>query len=414
MNERTILHCDINHCYAQIEEMMHPELRDVPMAVGGHEEYRHGIILAKNDLAKKYKVKTAESLREALVKCPNLVIIHPDYELYLYITEKIKDIYREYSDKVESFGIDEAWVDVSDSIKLFGSGYEIAQRIQNRVLREYGISVSIGISFNKIFAKFGSDLFKPLGLVEITHDNFKQVVWPRPVDELLYVGRATSAKLQAYGIMKIEDLATASPEFLKRLLGKMGLLIYQFANGGDISEVALNGYRTPVKSVGNGITTPKDIKSYEDAKMVFWVLAESISSRLRDQGLVAKVISINVRNSELSGFSRQCIMRQSIDTAAALMPYALKLLKDNYDFKIPLRSVTLTLSHLEMKGTATQLDLFGDTQNNLKNETIERTMDKIRSRFGFYSIKRCSLLVDEELSTFNPKGEHNIHPVGFL
>ena len=282
MQERVILHSDINHCYAQIEEMRHPELRKIPMAVGGHEEARHGIILAKNDMAKAYHIKTGESLREAYAKCPQLKIIHPDYEAYMYYTEQVKDIYREYTDKVESFGLDEAWIDLTQSISLFGSGKAIAQEIQKRVWQEIGLSVSIGVSYNKIFAKLGSDMQKPMGLVEIRKDNYQTLVWPLPVEDLFYVGRATKKKLRYYGIDTIGDLANLSKGWMKDHFGKMGELIWWFANGEDISEVALSGAKEPVKSVGNAITAPRDINTFEEAKIIYYVLVESVASRMRD------------------------------------------------------------------------------------------------------------------------------------
>lgn len=414
MKERVILHCDINHCYAQIEEMRHPELREVPMAVGGHEEYRHGIILAKNDLAKKCNVKTAESLREALKKCPELCIIHPDYDVYTYYSEKVKDIYREYSDKVESFGIDEAWIDVTDSVKLFGDGYSIANMIQNRVYDELGLTVSIGISFNKIFAKFGSDLVKPSGLVEITHDNFKEVVWPCPVEDLLYVGRATKQKLNAFGITTIGELADFDLGVIRDYLGKIGELIYDFANGWDISEVALNGSREPVKSVGNGVTTPKDIRSLYECRMVFEIICNAVASRLRDEGLKGKIICVYLRNTDLQYISRQIKIASATNLAVEILDHAMKLVKDNYYFEKPLRSVSLSVSGLESDSAYQQLNLFIDENERHRQRVIEETVDKIRDKYGYYKIRSCASLQDEELTDFDPKGGHTIHPIGFL
>ena len=198
--KRVIVHSDINHCYAQLEEMRDPSLRNIPMAVGGSEEKRHGIILAKNDLAKTYGIKTGESLRQAKAKCPQLLIIHPDYDSYMYYTEKVKDIYRQYTDQVESFGLDEAWMDLTHSQLLFGDGIELAQKIQDEVYQKLGLTVSMGVSFNKVFAKLASDLFKHKGFALITEDNFQQMVWPLPVEELLMVGSRTKKKLNKMGI----------------------------------------------------------------------------------------------------------------------------------------------------------------------------------------------------------------------
>ena len=414
MSERVILHCDINHCYAQIEEMKYPELRNVAMAVGGHEESRHGIILTKNDLAKKYHIKTGESLREAYKKCPHLLIIHPHYDDYLYYTEKVKDIYREYSDRVESFGLDEAWIDCTESVKLFGSGKKIAEIIQKRVLEEVGLTVSIGVSFNKIFAKLGSDMIKPMGLVEINQENFKQKAWDLPVGDLLYVGRATKIKLELFGIHTIGDLAKFDVKALKRNLGKMGEILWWFANGYDQSEVALTGSSEDIKSIGNGITTPKDICCFEEAKIVFYVLCESVASRAKEKGFAGKCISIHLRNTELKSVTRQHKFEKATNVTDEMMPVVLALLEKNYDFSLPLRSITVTLSHLVNEGEEVQLSLFEDVSKHQKAYDLEVTMDKIRSLYGFKSVKRCSMLLDEELTSFNPKGDHIIFPVGYF
>lgn len=414
MKERVILHCDINHCYAQIEEMKYPELRNVPMAVGGHEESRHGIILTKNDLAKKYKIKTGESLRDAYKKCPHLLIIHPHYEDYMYYTEKVKDIYREYSDRVESFGLDEAWIDCTESVQLFGSGKEIAKIIQRRVLEEVGLTVSIGVSFNKIFAKLGSDMIKPMGLVVIDKNNFKQKAWSLPVEDLLYVGRATKVKLDLFGIQTIGDLAKFDCEALKRNLGKMGEVIWWFANGYDQSEVALSGSSEDVKSIGNGITTPKDICTLEEAKIVFYVLCESVASRAKEKGFAGKCISVHLRNTDLKSISRQSKLNKATNLTDEMMEVVMNLLENNYDFSIPLRSVTVTLSHLVNENDEVQLSLFEDVNQRQKMHDLEIVIDKIRSHYGFDSVKRCSMLLDQELSDFNPKGDHVIFPVGYF
>lgn len=412
--ERVVLHCDINHCYAQIEEMKCPSLRNVPMAVGGHEEERHGIILTKNLKAKKYNIKTGESLREALAKCPQLVIIHPHYDEYLYYTQKVKDIYREYSNQVESFGLDEAWIDVSDSVNLFGSGVKIAQTIQTRVLEELGLTISIGVSFNKIFAKFGSDMIKPSGLVEITRDNFSHVVWGEPVEDLFYVGRATKEKLNQMNIFTVGALAQSDLAKIKRGLGKMGELIWGFANGYDVSQVALNGYCDPIKSVGNSITTPQDITNVNDAKLVFYVLCESVASRLRDAGFKGNVISISLRNKQLESFTRQRKIEKATNLTKEIMRVVLDLLSENYSFLIPLRSVGVTVSKLEADREEVQLSFFDNEEERCIERKLEETVDQIRARFGFDKLKRCCMLENSDLTDFNPKGDHIIHPVSFF
>ena len=414
MKERVILHCDINHCYAQIEEMMVPELRHVPMAVGGRSESRHGIILAKNDHAKKYQIQTGESLYEAYQKCKDLVVIHPHYEEYLYYTQKVKDIYHEYSDRVESFGLDEAWIDVSESMALFGNGLEIAREIQQRVWEEIGLSVSIGVSFNKIFAKLGSDMIKPMGLVEISRDNFKEKAWQLPVGDLLYVGRSTLKKLSLFGIYTIGDLARFDLNILKRHLGKMGEIIYWFANGYDQSEVAYIDTCEEVKSVGNGITTPKDMNHLREAQSVFYVLCESIASRAKEIGMAGRCISIQLRDTDLKSFTRQKTLSRATNLSDEMMIVVMELLRKNYDFSKPLRSVSVSLSHLQLENEKVQLSLFEDEIHLQKQYHLEKTIDQIRLRYGFKSIKRCSMLLDKELSDFDPKNDHISFPVGYF
>ncbi|MEG0093963.1 MAG: DNA polymerase IV [Erysipelotrichaceae bacterium] len=414
MWNKAILHSDINHCYAQIEEMKYPELRSVPMAVGGHEESRHGIILTKNDMAKQYNLKTGESLRNAYEKCPNLVVIPPNYDDYMYYTEKVKDIYRDYSDYVESFGLDEAWIDISASQALFGEPEVIAHTIQQRVLNELGLTISIGVSYNKIFAKLGSDMIKPSGLVVISETNFKDKVWPLAVGDLFYVGHATKEKLLRRGITTIGELANQSPDYLKTFLGKNGEMLWYFANGLDISEVALSSFEREVKSVGNSITTPKDIKNLIDAQIVFYVLAESVASRLKDNGLKGFVISIGLRNTNLEWISRQQKIEVATNISKEIMEVVMSLLKNNYDFKIPLRSIGISISKLVKDSDVTQLNLFVDEFKRNEEKKIDMTIDEIRNKYGFNSIKRCVVLLDEELTDFDPKGEHIIHPVSYL
>lgn len=412
--ERIILHSDINHCYAQIEEMKYPALRKIPMAVGGFEEKRHGIILAKNDIAKTYQIKTGESLREAYAKCPDLKIIHPNYEEYMYYTEQVKDIYREYTDKVESFGLDEAWMDVSDATAVFGDGFHIAKTIQQRVLQEIGLTISTGISFNKIFAKLGSDMIKHMGLVEITKDNYQEKVWPLPIGDLLYVGRATVRKLQDYHIETIGDLAKLPDGWMMDHFGKVGEILSCFARGEDVSEVALSSYKQPVKSVGNAITAIKDITCFEEAKLVYYVLVESVASRLRDGGLKGKVISISLRNKDLISFTRQKKITQATNLTDEIMPIVLGLLKKHYRFSMPLRTIGVSISDLEEEKGNSQLNLFVSEEERKKQRMLEETMDQIRNKFGYQKARRCSMALDQELTGFDPKNEHVIYPVSFF
>ncbi|MDD8048312.1 MAG: DNA polymerase IV [Thomasclavelia sp.] len=414
MQQRYILHIDINHCYAQIEEMMNPQYKEVPMAVGGHEESRHGIILTKNLIAKKYGVKTAETLREAKRKCPNLVIIHPDYPKYQYYTTKVKDIYRRYSDKVESFGLDEAWVDITHSTQLFGSPIELAKRIQREVRIELGLTVSIGLSGNKIFAKMGSDMFKPYGLVYINDDNYKDIIWPLPISDLFYVGRQTTKKMLAMHIETIGQLALLDKSFLKLHFGKMGELLWIFANGEDVSEVMLSSYQDEVKSVGNSITTTRDLNNSREVRSVFYVLSESIASRLKDDNLVGNTIGICLRTNELTGFVRQKKIENYTNISGEILDISMKLLNDNYDFSLGLRSVGIRVTGLKEDDNIMQINLFEDPIKRIEAKKLDKAIDYLRSKYGFYSVKRCCMLLDNNITNFNPKGEHTIFPRGYF
>lgn len=411
--ERVILHIDINHCYAQIEEMMFPKLREVPMAVGGHEEKRHGIILTKNDLAKKYGIKTGESLREAKEKCPDLLIIPPHYNDYAYYTGLVKDIYREYTDKVESFGMDEAWLDLTDSLLLFKDPVETAKEIQRRVLEEIGLTVSVGVSWNKVFAKFGSDYRKPSGFTVITKENYKDIVWPAPIEDLLYVGWATSRKLHQRGILTIGELAQYPLEHLKRYFGKAGELIHAFANGEDCSEVNEQNYQPPAKSVGNSMTMIHDVDNLEDIRPVFYVLCEAVASRARDLHMEGEVIGVSMRTSGMDWFGAQIKVSQHTAVSTDLID-AVMYLVSQYDFSVPLRAVGVTLSSLKPESSFRRLNLFVDEEKHDKERLADIAMDEIREKYGFYSIRRACTLMDRPLTEFNVKGDHTVHPIGYF
>lgn len=414
--ERWIIHSDINHCYAQIEEMMYPELRNVPMAVGGHEEDRHGIILAKNDLAKKYHIKTGESLRDAFQKCPELLIVPPHYDDYLFYTEEVKRIYREYSDKVESFGLDEAWIDITGTEKLFHkTAMELAEEIQRRVFKELGLTVSMGLSFNKVFAKLGSDLDKKQGLAVITRDNFKDMVFPLPIADILYIGKATSSQLNERNIYTLGDLALSSKEYIKSFLGKNGEMVWLFANGYD--TLSVNSSQQVIKSVGNGITAKHDIHTIEEAKIVLSMLAESVAKRLRQSNKLGSVISIGMRYKDLQGLSRQKRVDTPTNIAQEILDMVMILLRDNWNMAIPLRSLSISVSSLVEKETcAYQMSLFNTANEEDRYEQLhlEEIIQEIKERWGEKSIKYGHSLLDEELSDFSTQLGMDIHPPGFL
>lgn len=407
--QRCVLHIDCNKFYASVECLYRPEIRSLPVAVGGSPETRHGIILTKNEIASKYNICVGEPLWKARQKCPDLIVVPPNYPLYLRFSRLARMIYEDYSEYIEPFGLDESWIDVTGCQQ---SGEEIAQEIRQRVKDELGITVSIGVSFNKIFAKLGSDYKKPDAVTIISKENYKDIVWPLPCGDLLLVGRATSAKLISYGINTIGDLANADVDFLKKILGKSGEMLHDFANGRDSSPVKHKDYIQDVKSVGNSTTTPRDIRDMNDAKTVLRVLAESVSTRLREQGLKGKTVTLSVRDTDLASFTRQRKMRNYSDLSTEILDTAVMLLENNYSFNKPLRSLGVSVSDFDFEYE--QFDLAGTAERREKLERLETTMDGLKRRFGNYCITRACQLKDTGLSRFNPHDEHIIHPIGFF
>ncbi len=412
MKDKVIFHIDINHCYAQIEEMKQPHLRDVPMAVGGHEEKRHGIILAKNDLAKAAHVMTGESLREAKEKCPDLLIIPPSYDDYIYYTGLVKDIYRQYSDHVEPFGLDEAWIDYTDSRKLYGEPVKTARLIQDRVEKEIGLTVSVGVSWNKAFAKLGSDMKKPRGMTVITRDNYQKLVWPLPAQDLLYVGPATIRKLHARGIMTIGDLAQYPAGVLHHDLGIAGDMIQLFARGEDPSPVAENGASAPIKSVGNSMTLVHDVKSFEEVKPVFWMLCEAVASRARDAGMEGSTVYVSLRSTDLAWAGRQMKLERPTDVSDEIMTAVELLVHMMWHETVPLRAAGVALGSLKEASSFRQLSLFEDAERFEAARRCDLAMDEIRNTYGFDSVRRLCTLNDKKLTDFNVKADHTVHPIG--
>ncbi len=407
--DRTILHVDCNKFYASVECLYRPEIRDKPVAVGGSEESRHGIILTKNEIASKYGLTVGEPLWKARQKCPDLIIVPPNYPLYLRFSRLARRIYEDYSEFIEPFGLDESWLDVTGNLQ---NGKEIAEEIRKRVKNELGITVSIGVSFNKIFAKLGSDYKKPDAVTVISRDNYKDIVWKLPCSDLLMVGRSTTKKLNFYGIETIGNLANADPIFLKEILGKNGLTLHDFANGLDISRVKHKDEVSDIKSVGNSTTTPRDLVNNDDVKTVFRVLAESISRRLREQGLKGRTVSISVRDTDLSSFTRQGKMKSNSDLSTEILDCAMTLFLQNYSWIKPIRSLGISVCDFDCD-FCEQFDLSKSVERREKLEVIETTIDSLKRRFGNYCIQRACQLKSSDLSGFNPHDEHIIHPIGF-
>ncbi len=412
--ERTILHSDMNNCYASIELLYRPQLRGKPLAVGGDPEARHGIVLAKDQIAKKAGVKTGMALWQARQVCPDIVFVPPRMDLYLKFSRLAHEIYGEYTDKQEAFGIDESWLDVTESCSIKGDGMTVANQISSRIKKELGITVSIGVSWNKIFAKLGSDYKKPDAITEISKENYKEIVWPLKAEELLYVGRATKRKLNQYGIRTIGELATADRRFLHRTLGKMGVVLSVFANGGDQTPVSHEDEHAPIKSIGNSTTTPRDLENETDVSIIIYLLAESVSARLRENHFVGDVIEISVRDNEFHSFTRQRKISMPTNITSEIGSYAMQIFKDNYNWNKPIRSIGVRVADLMTDTVPVQLDLFNNQEHRERQHKMDLAVDEIRRRFGYYSIQRGMMYQDRRLSSVNAKDDHTVHPHGYM
>ena len=412
--DRVIIHSDANCFYASVEMLYHPEFAGKPLAVGGDPEARHGIVLTANYIAKKHGVKTGMALWRARQACPDVIFVPPRMDLYLKFSSMLREIYGEYTDKIEPYGCDEAWLDVSDSSSLKGDGRKIANEISGRVKKELGITVSEGISWNKIYAKLGSDYKKPDAITEFNRENYKSLIWKLPASDLLYVGRSTHRTLSKYGIHTIGDLACTDPDFLLKTLGKMGLVIHSFANGWDESPVATEGYSAPIKSIGNSTTTPRDLENDLDVQIIFMALAESVSARLRKHGFKCNTVAISIRDNSLYHFSRQMHLREPTDITDEIMNTAMELFRNNYDWSHPIRSLGVRGADLVTADIPVQMSLFMNEEKRAKQEKMDKAVDEIRRRFGYFSIQRAFMYQDKILSKLDAQGSHTVHPVGYF
>lgn len=375
---------------------MFPELNNYAFAVCGDPEYRHGIILAKNEKAKKYGVQTAEPIWKAKSKCKNLVLVKPHYEKYREYSKKIFEIYCRYTDLVEPFGMDECWLDVTGSQKLFGSGEKIANELREVIKREVGVTISVGVSFNKIFAKMGSDYKKPDAVTVITKDNFKDLLYPLPAGELFTVGKKASNKLKNVGINTIGDIAEIGEGILENLLGVQGKVIFQYANGYDYSKVNHFQYRDAYKSIGNGMTFKTDLKTWADVRTCVFFLSDKVSARLRKHDVACAGLQVGIRDTSLKTIMRSCSLDSPTDLAYDLAEIALKLIEENVDVEEnPIRALSITGTKLlDSYSLFSQVSFFDieEHQKHEKEERLELARDKIRKKYGLEKLKRCSLM----------------------
>lgn len=390
--DRAILHSDLNSFYASVEIMLNPTLRDKAIAVCGSTENRHGIVLAKSEKAKKAGIKTGMVNWEARQKCPGLIMVPPQYEQYLKYSKLTREIYQRYTDQVEPYGMDECWLDVTGSLGVCGSALSIAEEIRRTTREELGLTVSIGVSYNKIFAKLGSDMKKPDAITVINRCDYQEKIWPLPVSDLFYVGRATDKKLARYGIRIIGELARAPRDFLKSTLGKNGEMLWFFANGEDLSRVMPNDFQSPVKSIGHGTTCTADLESNEEVWKVILHLTQDIGHRLRVHDIKANGVQITVKDNTLSYRQYQMQLPMATQSPMEIASAARHLFENNYDWHTFVRAVTVRAINLEPKFMPQQLMLFDDAARRVRLEQLDDTIEIIRGRFGKWSIYSASLL----------------------
>ncbi len=463
MRDRAILHIDMNAFYASVAQHRDPALRRKAIAVAGDPKRRNGIILAKSREAKAAGVKTGEAIWQAQQKCPQLIIVPPDYQAYKRYSKLARMLYYEYTNQVEPFGLDESWIDVTGSLHLFGgtqpyrethqtgappyrqthqtgasaythpletkastrsleSAYRVAQEISERIKAELGLTVSIGVSWNKVFAKLGSDTDSGDGILCITRDNYRQLAWPMPAASMIYIGPVTARKLAANGFYTIGDVAHASDTFLQTRFGKIGFMLRSFARGEDRSQVrvmdpAKADVDYVIKGIGNGLTAPHDLVTEKDVEALVWLLSESVGQRLREAHFRCRTVSVAARRAgDLSGYSRQTTLSQPTCLTRDIARLAMGLLRANqpFDRAHALRAIHVRATNLAALEGPRQLDLFGEEQATWRQERLDLAIDELRRRFGNNCVRRVVELSDEAMRQVDIKRDNTVHPIGFL
>ena len=409
---RYILHSDLNNFYASVECMYNPEIRNKGVVVVGDSEKRHGIVLAKNNIAKSFGVKTGDTIWEAKQKCPNLETVTAHFDRYQKVSKLVKSMYREYTDQMESFGIDEAWLDITSRVKSWDEAVALANTIRKRVIDEFGVTVSIGVSFNKVFAKLGSDLKKPNATTLISDTNFEKVVYPIPVEQLLYVGSRTKAKLNKNNIFTIGDLANTEENFMRLLIGKVGVMLRHMARGEDNNPVRWADEKEDVKSISNSTTCPRDLKNEKEVRSIIYILAESVARRTRAEGFFAREVSLHVKDGSLKSFGWHKRLEFSTNLASDIANECMALFK-NYTWDTTIRAIGVRVSNFT--DAPTQLSLFYDSSSHAKKEKIENTIESLRERWGYDIIKRGVVVADKDMIDLDPySAPHIIHPISYL
>ncbi|MDE6758388.1 MAG: DNA polymerase IV [Clostridia bacterium] len=388
---RRILHCDANNFYASVECMLDPTLKDKFVAVSGNPDKRHGIILAKNQKAKQCGIRTGEVIWEAKRKCPDLILVPPQYDKYVYYSDKIFDIYCQYTDRVEPFGIDECWLDVSGSMRLFHSAEHIADELRNRIKDEIGITISVGVSFNKVFAKLGSDMKKPDATTIIDEKNYKEKVWALDVSDMLMIGRHTAQKLKSIGINTIGDLANTSPKILVDKFGINGQKMYENANGINDEKVRLYYDKHIPKSIGNSTTLPKDLTTRAEAKAVIMALSEMVAIRLRRHDFVAGGLHLGIKYNDLSYIGKQIKLPVKLNSANSICDHAMSIY-DTFHLILPIRALSVSTFDLSLGSENVQLSMLDDIEKSDKLARLDKSLDEIRKKYGYDALKSASLM----------------------
>jgi len=385
---RTILHCDLNNFFASVEVILEPLLIGKPVAVCGDPEERKGIVLAKCERAKKCGVRTGDAVWMAMQKCPDIQIVKPQHNKYGKFSKKVRDIYYRFTDKIESFGIDECWLDVTDSKKLFGTGEQIAYKIKELVKQELELTISVGVSWNKTYAKLGSDLKKPDAVTVINRENYKRLVWPLPVQDMLFVGRKTARMFEKLSIKTIGDLANFDEKLLEARIGIMAKRLVQAARGDCNDQVSSAHNHRQAKSVGNGTTTPRDMTTLKEVIQVVYILAEEVATRMRRKKLRGYTINLSIRDEDLRWQGAQSSIKAPTDNARIVVDTAIdifcklvKIDKKNQDLPFPIHSIRVSVSNLT-HDRHSQLDIFNDSTENDEESKITKAFDKIRSKYG--------------------------------
>ena len=390
--DRIILHSDCNNFFASVECAKRPELKNLPLAVSGDRESRHGIILAKNEIAKSYGVKTAEPIWQAKQKCPNLVTVPPHHYLYEEYSEKINKIYLDYTDQVEKFSVDESWLDVTGSTKLFGDGKTIADTIRKRVKEELGISVSIGVSFNKIFAKLGSDYKKPDATTVISRENFKEILYPMPVCNMIFAGKRTCDELLKCNIKTIGDLAMADPELLEKKLGKQAIMLITYARGEDDEPVSTYEKQREIKSIGKGMTFSRNLVGRDDIAKGVMTLSDNIAHQMREKNIKCNTVSVHIKDTGLKTISRQKTLENPTYLTKDIYDVAMELICENWKADEPIRMITVTGSNFVSGDFGGQVNLFDVDCSDEKREKLEFAIDKLRNKYGKDSVKSANVI----------------------